>query len=149
MSRGLNLFHIARLLCERHEGEVPDDWDALRRLPGVGDYIASAVLCFAFGRDATLLDTNTSRIARRMIGNPKAGKWEIRLALQRLSRPGGPNRDWNFGLLDLGALICTSTQSRCSECPIRFRCSTGRRILRARVQSSRSLRSAEEVRNAG
>lgn len=146
--RVTNLFHIARLLCERHGGQVPADWDALRRLPGVGDYIASAVLCFAFGRDATVLDTNTRRIARRMIGNPKAGQWEVRLALERLSRPGGPNRDWNFGLLDLGALICTPRQPHCSECPIRFRCSTWRRSVRARAGSSRKPRLHIEARDA-
>ena len=146
--RTTNLFHIASLLCERHDGEVPENWDALRRLPGVGDYIASAVFCFAFGRDATLIDTNTNRIAKRIIGNPKAGRWEVRLALQRLSRPRGPDRNWNFGLLDLGALICTSRQPHCSECPIRFRCSTGRRNSRARTRPARPT-SVREALNAG
>jgi len=144
-----NLFHIARLLCKEHAGKVPADWDALRRLPGVGEYIASAVLCFAFGKEATLLDTNTTRIARRMIGNPNAGQWEIRLALQRLSRPGGPNREWNFGLLDLGALVCTSRQPRCPECPIRFRCATRRRNLVAAAHLGQDWTPAKTARNAG
>jgi len=140
-----NLFQIAEILAGQHGGKVPTDWESLRGLPGVGDYIASAVLCFAFGTNAVLLDTNTNRIAKRMLGNPKAGQWEIRLALQRMSRPGGPNRDWNFGLLDLGELICTSRNPSCSTCPIRFRCSTGRQTIR---RTSRSDRISGPVREA-
>ena len=59
------LFEMTEDLSESYEGTVPDSYEELMHLPGVGDYVASSVLCFAFGQPTTLIDTNTSRIVRR------------------------------------------------------------------------------------
>ena len=57
---------------ERHGGDVPDDEDALRALPGVGAYTAAAVAAFAFGRRTTVVDTNVRRVlARAVEGNAR------------------------------------------------------------------------------
>ena len=66
--RSVNLVSAAEFVRDRLAGEVPDNWQELTAIPGVGDYIASAVLCFAFGRSSVLMDTNTVRIARRVLG---------------------------------------------------------------------------------
>jgi A/G-specific adenine glycosylase len=66
--RALRLQQCAAAIVERHGGEVPDDEDALRALPGVGDYTAAAVRAFAFGRRAVVLDTNVRRVLARAIG---------------------------------------------------------------------------------
>ena len=58
----------ARFVEESLAGKVPGNWQELDAIPGVGDYIASAVLCFAFNRSSVLVDTNTQRIARRVLG---------------------------------------------------------------------------------
>ena len=58
----------AKYLLRNFNGQVPDGWPELMSIPGVGDYIASAVQCFAFGRPSVLLDTNTKRIARKVLG---------------------------------------------------------------------------------
>ena len=68
--RSDNLNSAATFVQERLDGDVPDNWQELVAIPGVGDYIASAVLCFAFGRRSVLMDTNTTRIARRLMGGP-------------------------------------------------------------------------------
>ena len=68
--RAANLVSAAEFVRDRLAGEVPDNWQELTAIPGVGDYIASAVLCFAFGRPSVLMDTNTVRIARRLSGIP-------------------------------------------------------------------------------
>ena len=57
---------------EQLAGEVPDDYDSLRALPGVGDYTASAVLAFAFGRRQPVLDTNVRRVLARVVGGQGA-----------------------------------------------------------------------------
>ena len=62
------LVSAATFIRDSLAGEVPDNWQELVSIPGVGDYIASAVLCFAFGRPSVLMDTNTMRIARRVSG---------------------------------------------------------------------------------
>ena len=109
-------------------GCVPDGWQELMAIPGVGDYIASAVLCFAFGRSAVLIDTNTRRIARRVFGeDDRCPDWLARLHLHELAGGGGSDIEWNQALLDLGALVCSARAPKCQECPVRTHCEHGNR----------------------
>ena len=109
-------------------GCVPDGWQELMAIPGVGDYIASAVLCFAFGRSAVLIDTNTRRIARRVFGeDDRCPDWLARLYLHELAGGGGSDIEWNQALLDLGALVCSARAPKCQECPVRTHCEHGNR----------------------
>ena len=125
--RTTNLGVSAKFLIDRLAGQVPDNWQELVAIPGVGDYIASAVLCFAFNRPSILMDTNTERIARRVLGeSAKYSKWQLRLSLRELSGPTGPDVQWNQALLDLGALVCTARVPKCGGCPVRAHCATGR-----------------------
>src|SRR6266487_6216260 len=64
--RALRLHAAARVISERHGGEVPDSIDALRALPGVGSYTAAAVASFAFGQRHPVSDTNVRRVLARM-----------------------------------------------------------------------------------
>ena len=124
--RSENIFSAAEFVRDRLGGEVPDNWHGLIAIPGVGDYIASAVLCFAFKRPSVLMDTNTKRIARRIKGGEtKLAAWELRLSLGELSGPEGSDTPWNQALLDLGALACTANGPRCGDCPIQSHCATG------------------------
>jgi A/G-specific adenine glycosylase len=91
----------------------------------VGDYVAGAVLCFAFGRRAVLVDTNTERIVGRVRGDPRVRRAQMRMDLHDLAGREGPDRDFNFALLDLGALVCRAAGPRCPECPLRQVCATG------------------------
>lgn len=116
------LLETAHILVEKYEGTVPTDWENLRSLPGVGDYVASAVLCFGDHRQAVLLDTNTQRIARRLTGQPKLGPWQARVELFERSGYRGPDSEWNYALLDLAALVCTVRTPKCDECPVRRGC---------------------------
>ena len=122
--RSDNLTSAATFVQERLDGDVPDNWQELVAIPGVGDYIASAVLCFAFGRRSILMDTNTTRIARRLMGG-LSKPWRQRLYLHHLAGPKGATAEWNQALLDLGALVCTSHKPKCGTCPVRAYCATG------------------------
>ena len=121
-----SLIEAAQVLVDQHGGVPPNDWSALRALPGVGDYVASAVMCFAYRQHVVLLDTNTTRIAGRLVGNGDLSKWEARLELYRRSGRAGPGADWNYALLDLGGSICTSRRAICVRCPVSSMCETGR-----------------------
>ena len=120
-----HLFDTAERVIHDHGGEVPKSYEELVQLPGVGDYIASAVLCFAFGQPTTLLDTNTGRFAGRYVGRDNLAPWQKRLTLHQLARPGDADADWNYALLDLGALVCGARRPDCASCPVRPGCSTG------------------------
>ena len=123
--RAENLVAAATFVRERLGGQVPDNWQELVAIPGVGDYIASAVLCFAFNRSSVLMDTNTQRIASRVLGeSPKQPNWRLRLSLRELAGPDGADAQWNQALLDLGALICTARAPKCGNCPVRAHCVT-------------------------
>ena len=122
-----NLPAAAVFVGERLAGQVPDNWQELVAIPGVGDYIASAVLCFAFNRPSVLMDTNTQRIARRVLGeDAKHPTWRLRLSLHELAGPEGADVQWNQALLDLGASTCRARAPKCGDCPVRAHCATGR-----------------------
>ena len=123
--RAENIVRVAEALVETFDGVVPDDDFELRMLPGVGDYVAQAVICFGFGRRAVLLDTNTMRIVGRVYGHERSRRWQLRLDLHHLAGGRGPDAEFNYALLDLGALVCRAGTPRCELCPLRQHCVTG------------------------
>lgn len=125
--RAVNLHEAAKVMVERHAGQVPADPDALRDLPGVGDYTVAAVASFAFGNPLPVLDTNVRRIlARIAIGQAQAAPTPTRaerdLAAAWLpDDPADANR-WNVASMELGALVCTARAPQCARCPVRDLC---------------------------
>jgi A/G-specific adenine glycosylase len=125
--RAIRLHAAATAIADRHGGDVPDDYDALRALPGVGDYTASAVLAFAFGRRRSVLDTNVRRVLARVIGgaeHPTASvsSAERTLAVSLLPDDEPTAATWSVALMELGALVCTASGPRCAECPVADAC---------------------------
>jgi DNA (cytosine-5)-methyltransferase 1 len=120
--RAENIVRIAQVLVDEHGGHVPSDEFALRQLPGVGDYVANAVITFGFRRRAVIVDTNTERIVGRVRGREKTPRWQLRLDLHELAGRAGPDASFNYALLDLGALVCGARQPLCTVCPVRASC---------------------------
>jgi len=125
--RALRLHAAAAAMVQRHAGEVPSTYEALRALPGVGDYTASAVLAFAYGSAVPVLDTNVRRVLHRwLLGSafPAAasvGRYERDLAAELL--PGGGLAPvWSVAVMELGALICTARRPACPHCPLAASC---------------------------
>jgi A/G-specific adenine glycosylase len=122
--RAENILAVAQDLVDRFGGEVPSTEAELATLPGVGDYVASAVIVFGFGRPAVLLDTNTERITSRIRARTAKRRWQLRLDLYQLAGSEGPDAAFNYALLDLGALVCRPTRPLCDECPIGSYCAS-------------------------
>jgi A/G-specific adenine glycosylase len=127
-ARAANLHRLARQVVADHDGQVPDDTETLRSLPGVGRYTAGAIACFAFEKREAAVDTNVSRVLQRVFLGGKAegrkgGKeiWELARAI--LPRQGRAAWSLNQGLMDLGARICVARNPRCAECPVNTVCS--------------------------
>lgn len=125
--RALRLHECARVLVERHGGQVPDDEAALLALPGVGTYTAAAVLAFAFGKRAVVLDTNVRRVLARAVGGaalppPSQTRAEEQRAAAALPADPATSARWNVAVMELGALVCTARAPRCDACPVRDRC---------------------------
>ena len=104
--RAENIIEVARALIEDFDGGVRTTSSSCARFPGVGDYVAQAVLCFGFGRRAVLMDTNTARIVGQALRVSDRRRWQLRLDLYRSPGRDGPDAEFNYALLDLGALVC-------------------------------------------
>lgn len=122
--RADNMVKIARALVDEHGGEVPASDFELRQLPGVGDYVANAVVTFGFNRPAVIVDTNTERIVGRVRNRESTLRWQLRLDLHELAGPEGPNADFNYALLDLGAQACRASSPLCDDCPVARHCAS-------------------------
>jgi A/G-specific adenine glycosylase len=123
--RALRLHASATAIVERHGGEVPDELDDLRALPGVGDYTAAAIASFAFGQRQVVLDTNVRRLFARTIEGVEFPEPSISVAERAVATALLPNRDadrWAAATMELGAVICTAKSPRCEVCPIEDRC---------------------------
>jgi A/G-specific adenine glycosylase len=124
--RARQLHAAARQVVREHGGIIPDDPEAVRALPGVGRYIAGAVLSFAFDRPEPIVEANSRRVLARLIalredpGTSTAGEQIWRFA-QRLVPPRGAGT-FNQALMELGALICTPRQPSCLFCPVSALC---------------------------
>jgi A/G-specific adenine glycosylase len=134
-ARARNLHKLAREVTRLHDGTLPDKPEELRTLPGVGQYTAGAVACFAYEKPVPTVDTNVRRVLTRVFGNAKVGMrnaelWE--LASRLTPRQG--KRAWRFNqaLMELGALVCTARKPKCPECPVRSDCLAVRSAERIR-----------------
>lgn len=125
--RALRLHEAATVMVDRYDGEVPTSLEELRRLPGVGDYTAAAVACFAFGIPAPVIDTNVRRVLVRTLEGaaqaaPSLTRAERELALAAMPPATGDANTWNVAAMELGALVCTARAPRCEECPVADLC---------------------------
>jgi A/G-specific adenine glycosylase len=119
------LHESAVIIRDKHDGHVPSATEALRALPGVGEYTAAAVQAFAFGLPSVVLDTNVRRvIARTLSGRaqPRAHVTNTEraqaAALLEHDRPA----EWSAAVMEFGALICRAVQPACDSCPVAGRC---------------------------
>ena len=113
---------LAQRVVREYGSKIPVSRLELLDLPGVGPYAANAVLCFCSGKDEPLVDTNFIRVVERAFSY-KSTKNRSRTdsELWKFARgliPKRKGRDFNLGILDFAANICTSAKPRCSECPM-------------------------------
>lgn len=125
-SRAVRLQAVARHVVAEHGGRMPREVETLLSLPGIGDYTARAVACFAYERDVPVLDTNVKRVLHRVLVGPDAPKPQLTdrqfWALAERAVPAGRGYDWNQGLMDFGSSICTARKPACLICPLRDSC---------------------------
>ncbi len=118
-ARARNLHACARVVVERHDGQIPASEDGLRDLPGIGAYTAAAIAAIAFDAPATPVDGNIERVIARLyaIDMPlPAAKPEISQLAQSLT-PQRRAGDFAQAMMDLGATICTPKTPACALCP--------------------------------
>ena len=125
--RALRLRECALVVVDTHGGRVPHDVDELLALPGVGDYTARAVACFAYGQRVPVVDTNVRRVVARAVrGEAEAGPPSTRRDLAAVEALLPDDREqavaFSIAIMELGALVCTARTPRCDDCPLASSC---------------------------
>lgn len=124
--RAVRLRTWARQVVQEYNGRMPSTREDLLRLHGVGLYMSNAVRCFAYNERVPILDTNTIRIFERIFGiksNLKRPRTD-KILEERMKEylPKSSVREFNYALLDFGALACTFKNPKCSDCPLNQIC---------------------------
>jgi A/G-specific adenine glycosylase len=125
-SRARNLHRAAQLCVERHDGELPRDYDALLALPGIGRSTAGAILAQTWNLRFPILDGNVKRVLARwhgLGGWPGLAKTQEQLwTFAEIHTPDKRIADYTQAIMDLGAGVCTRAKPRCTECPVNEGC---------------------------
>lgn len=125
-SRARNLHAAAKMVVEDFDGKVPQSYDEIIKLKGVGPYTAAAVTSIAFNKPNAVVDGNVIRVLSRYYGiEDDTRSSKTRRNIQELAdeliddqKPG----DFNQALMELGSEVCTPTKPNCDECPVRSGC---------------------------
>lgn len=124
-SRARKLHETARLLVAEYNGIFPKDKEALKQLPGIGDYTAGAIAAIAFNLPVTAIDANVERVFSRLfdIAIPCKSPVAVGFISQMMEAlmPWGKSREFIQGLMEFGALVCKKVP-QCSCCPIQKHC---------------------------
>ena len=124
--RARNLHRAAKIVVRDYGGNLPASVEELRALPGIGRYTAAAIASIAFGVDVATLDGNIRRVLARVfnisepLGASRTEKLLWKIASENL--PEGNASEYNQGLMDLGALVCTVHHPQCQRCPLAPMC---------------------------
>ena len=150
-SRARNLQKAARIVCERYNGELPADYDALLSLPGIGEYAAGAIASIAFSIPASAVDGNVMRVLARLCGDDtdvlSSGAKRHFGAIVDSMIPSHDPGGFNQALMELGETICLpNAVPRCEQCPIREYCTAYKQgtALQLPVRIKRSKRRVEQ-----
>lgn len=129
-SRARNLCKAAARIVSVYGGRFPDAFDDVLALPGVGDYIASAVTSIAFGQPHAVVDGNVKRVLARLfeIDHPvnRSDAHPVFKARATALLDRKDPSTFNQAVMELGALVCQPRQPLCSECPVRGHCAAFR-----------------------
>jgi len=125
-SRACNMHASARYVLEHLGGEMPDNYQGLLKLKGVGKYTAAAIASWCYGEACAAVDGNVSRVIARLFGiedaiNTPSGEKQVLALANELLDPSDPGRH-NQAMIEFGALLCVPLSPRCGDCPLREHC---------------------------
>jgi len=116
---------VAREVKEKYQCKIPEAREELTTLPGVGEYVAGAVLSIAYGKREWIVDSSIVRLFRRYFGvrTSKEGRRDKHVVeIAKMYVSGKDPRKANLAILDFAALICLPRDPRCTQCPVSATC---------------------------
>jgi len=132
-TRARNLHKCAKEVVNKYHGAFPESFEALKTLPGIGDYTAAAIASIAFGEQVAVVDGNVSRVLSRIFGietpiNSPEGK-KVFFALANKLIPATNPDLHNQAVMEFGALFCTPKNPSCYTCPFKISCVAQKKSL--------------------
>ena len=125
-ARARNLHAAAKICVEKHDGDLPDDFESLAALPGIGRSTAGAILAQAHGQRHAILDGNVKRVFCRYHGiDGWPGTGSVEKQLWRIAEQHLPHTrlaDYTQAIMDFGATVCTRASPSCVLCPLQSAC---------------------------
>lgn len=118
------LIEVASYILSRYGGQIPRSRKDLLEIPFVGPYTSGAILSLGYGIPSAMVDSNVERIIRRLFLKHLSQKKSFRIVLEiaDMFAPEENNQNYNFALLDFGALVCRYGTPKCKVCPINEFC---------------------------
>jgi endonuclease III len=121
-NKARSIQEFSRAIVEQFKGEVPQDLDALVKLPGIGRKTANVILGTFFGlATGVVVDTHVSRLSQRMGLTKQEDPVKIELDLMELI----PEKDWilfGHSMIWHGRKVCIARKPKCSICPVEKEC---------------------------
>jgi len=128
--RAHRMIGTSKVIVDLHDSKTPSDFKELKDLPGVGSYIASAVICFGYGKYQMPIDVNVKRVIGRffdghIMGKIREGtsKNHAKKILQIAETGKNDPKKLCWAIIDFGGVVCTSRNPKCLICPLSKRCS--------------------------
>lgn len=148
-SRALNMHAAAKSIVQNHNGHFPSNYAEIRELKGIGDYTAAAISSIAFGLPYAAVDGNVKRVTSRIFGIQSPVDKPDTVAQMTSLLNGAivnyPPGDFNQAMMELGALICTPRNPKCSNCPMQPKCEAFKNNLQAKIPVKSKKKMATEV----
>ncbi len=123
--RGKHFIESAKYIVNQLNGKFPDEYDELRKIPGVGEYIAGAIVTVCFNKPAPVVDSNIARFINRVWGLNLKGeirrKKEIVQIAHQLFKCKNPGQ-LLFAIVDFSSIICKAQRPVCGLCPLNKEC---------------------------
>jgi A/G-specific adenine glycosylase len=148
-SRARNLHRAAQEIAAKHGGLFPHGEKDALELPGIGSYTAAAILSIAYGAKHAVLDGNVARVLARLFAVQgdlrNAKRWQsLQESANALLDPKSPG-DWNQGMMELGATLCTPQSPQCLLCPVAQFCQARKLGLADSLPARRKKRATEKI----
>ncbi len=135
--RARNILRSARLIVQQHGGRLPDSYNTLRELPGIGECTAAAIMSLAFGKSYPVVDANARRVVSRILalrGLDRPLEEQVKTFLGQAMPPRKAGQ-FNEAIMELGQTVCLSRGPLCESCPLKTLCFAFRKNLQDQIPS--------------
>ncbi|MHA1284108.1 MAG: endonuclease III domain-containing protein [Promethearchaeota archaeon] len=121
--RAKTLKDLSKMIINEYNNKIPQDYEILKKIKGIGDYVSNAYLCFGLNYRTIFIDINIKRIILRIFEYPNK-KLKL-VSIKKYLNQILPEKDYKhfyWALLDFGNKICTSKSPNCNNCPLTMIC---------------------------